>query len=78
MSNARAHLEGKSMPNWLEGTPALCVCELFMHQSFFTVSFRDTILQEPLEVCQRSRDQNSGSVYFQDFVFECSRCLSDL
>lgn len=29
------------------------MCELFMHPSFFTVSFRDAVLQEPMEVCQK-------------------------
>lgn len=55
------------------------MCELFMHPSFFTVSFRDAVLQEPMEVCQKGVmiERNTGSVSFQDFVFRCNRCLSD-
>lgn len=52
MSNARAHLEGNQCQTD-EKRPQPFVCELFMHQSFFTVSFCDTVLQEPMEVCQK-------------------------
>lgn len=38
------------------------MCELFMHQSFFTVSFRDTILQEPMEVCKKGSQWRSLGV----------------
>lgn len=52
MSNTRIHLEGNQCQTDQKG-PQPFVCELFMHQSFLTVSFRDTILQEPVEVCQK-------------------------
>lgn len=51
-SNARVRLEGDQGQTDQKG-PQPLVCELFMHQSFLTVSFRDMILQEPVEVCQK-------------------------
>lgn len=52
MSNARVRLEGNQCHTDQKG-PQPFVCESFMHESFLTVSFRDTILQEPVEVCQK-------------------------
>ena len=51
-SNARVRPEGDQGQTDQKG-PQPLVCELFMHQSFLTVSFRDMILQEPVEVCQK-------------------------